>query len=428
MHDKDTDTQNKNIRYNPRCSILPTLSDTRTYMSAQVILQPNRDKSLRRRHPWVFESAVDEVKGRAKLGDTVDVFDSQGDWLGRGAYSPDSKIRIRMWTFKQDESIDNGFFMRKLEKALALRRRLFDPQQTNSFRWVASESDGLPGITIDLYDNVAVLQLLSAGGEKHRSKIVWAITKLLPDVHIYERSDVDVRKKEGLEPVVGVLHGTPPNQVTVKENGLNIVVDIESGHKTGFYLDQRDSRAAAGQYAKDADVLNCFSYTGTFSCYALAGGAKSVTNVDVSQPALNLAKHHVEINELDGSKSHYINKDVFKALREYHAEGTQFDMVILDPPKFVDNKATLNRAARGYKDINMYGIHAVKSGGLLLTFSCSGLMPADLFQKIVADAALDAGRTIKIIARLNQASDHPIIGSYPEGYYLKGLVCEVTDD
>lgn len=239
---------------------------------------------------------------------------------------------------------------------------------------------------------------------------------------------MDVRKKEGLEPVTGVLHGEPPMQVTVKENGINIVVDIENGHKTGFYLDQRDSRAAAAHYAKDADVLNCFSYTGTFSCYALAGGAKSVTNVDVSQPALDLAKHHVAINGLDENKANYVNQDVFKALREYHEQGKQFDMVILDPPKFVDSKATLNRAARGYKDINMYGIHAVKSGGLLLTFSCSGLMPADLFQKVVADAALDAGRTIKIIARLNQASDHPIIGGYPEGYYLKGLVCEVTDD
>lgn len=397
-------------------------------MSAQVILQPSRDKSLRRKHPWVFESAVAELKGRARVGDTVDVYDAEGDWLGRGAYSPQSKIRVRMWTFKKDESIDNGFFLRKLENALQLRNRLFDETKTNAFRWIASESDGLPGVTIDVYDNVAVVQLLSAGADKHRDKLVWAITKLMPDVHVYERSDVDVRKKEGLEPVVGILHGEPPMQVTVKENGINIVVDIENGHKTGFYLDQRDSRAAAAHYAKDADVLNCFSYTGTFSCYALSGGAKSVTNVDVSQPALDLAKHHVDINGLDQSKAHYENKDVFKALREYHEQQQQFDMVILDPPKFVDSKASLNRAARGYKDINMYGIHAVKSGGLLLTFSCSGLMPADLFQKIVADAALDAGRTIKIIARLSQASDHPIIGSYPEGYYLKGLVCEVTDD
>ena len=396
-------------------------------MSSQVILHPNRDKSLRRRHPWVFESAVAELKGRGRSGDTVDVFDSEGDWLGRGAYSPTSQIRVRMWTFSKEESIDNAFFLRRMEIALNLRMRLFDPEVTNAFRWIASESDGLPGVTIDLYDNVAVLQLLSAGAEKHRDKIVWAINKLKPGTHVYERSDVDVRKKEGLEPVTGVVSGEPPMQVTVKENGLSIVVDIENGHKTGFYLDQRDSRAAAAHYAKDADVLNCFSYTGTFSCYALQGGAKSVTNVDVSQPALDLAKQHVALNGLDESKCHYVKKDVFKQLREYHERKDQFDMVILDPPKFIDNKASLTRAARGYKDINLYGIHAVRNGGLLLTFSCSGLMPADLFQKIVADAALDAGRTIKIIARLNQATDHPVIGSYPEGYYLKGLVCEVTD-
>ena len=396
-------------------------------MPAQIILHQNRDKSLRRRHPWVFESAIAQVNGRAHSGDTVDVFDSEGDWLGRGAYSPNSQIRIRMWTFKKDESIDNGFFLRKMASALALRERLFSSQDTNAFRWVASESDGLPGITIDLYNNVAVVALLSAGAEKHRDKIVWAINKLKPGTHVYERSDVDVRKKEGLEPVTGILSGEPPMQVMVKENGLSIIVDIENGHKTGFYLDQRDSRATAGHYAKDANVLNCFSYTGTFSCYALAGGARSVTNVDVSQSALDLARKHIEINGLDETKSHYIKKDVFKALRGYHEHNQQFDMVILDPPKFIDNKASLKRAARGYKDINLYGIHAVKSGGLLLTFSCSGLMPADLFQKIVADAALDAGRTIKIIARLNQATDHPIIGSYPEGFYLKGLVCEVTD-
>jgi len=396
-------------------------------MSAQVILSPNRDKSLRRRHPWVFDSAVATVRGKARSGDTVDVYDTKGEWLGRGAYSPSSQIRVRMWTFDIEETIDNGFFLRKMETALALRKRLFDPQQTNAFRWIASESDGLPGVTIDLYDNVAVIQLLSAGAEKHRKKIVWAITKLLPGTHVYERSDVDVRKKEGLEPVTGVLAGEPPMQVTIKENGLSIVVDIENGHKTGFYLDQRDSRATAAHYAKDAHVLNCFSYTGTFSCFALAGGAKSVTNVDVSEPALALAKHHVELNNLNDGDSYYVNQDVFKALREFHEGKQQFDMVILDPPKFVDSKATLTRASRGYKDINMYGIHAVKSGGLLLTFSCSGLMPADLFQKIVADAALDAGRTIKIIGRLGQAADHPIIGTYPEGYYLKGLICEVTD-
>ncbi|GGW76708.1 class I SAM-dependent rRNA methyltransferase [Alteromonas halophila] len=396
-------------------------------MSATLTLQPNRDKSLRRRHPWVFASAVATVKGKARKGDTVDVCSAEGDWLGRGAYSPDSQIRVRMWSFDKNEIIDNAFFMRRVDSALALRRRLFDESVTNSYRLIAAESDGLPGITVDRYDNVLVLQLLSAGAERQRDKLVWALNKRLPDMHIYERSDVDVRKKEGLESVTGVVSGTPPQTVTIRENGQRILVDIVHGHKTGFYLDQRDSRQAARRYARDAEVLNCFSYTGTFACAALSGGASHVTNVDVSQPALDLAAQHLTLNNFVGQQCTNVNKDVFTALREYHQQGQQFDMVILDPPKFVDSKATLNRASRGYKDINMYGIHAVRSGGLLFTFSCSGLMPADLFQKIVADAALDAGRTIKIIERLGQATDHPVIGSYPEGYYLKGLICEVTD-
>ena len=396
-------------------------------MSATVTLNPDRERSLKRRHPWVFASAVAGLEGKCRGGDTVDVVSASGEWLGRGAYSPESQIRIRMWTFDKNESIDNGFFLRRIEQALRLRERLFSEKETNSYRLIASESDGLPGITVDVYNNVAVVQLLSAGAEKHRSKIVWALNKLLPDMALFERSDVDVRAKEGLEPLVQVLSGDPEKQVTIKENGLDILVDIEQGHKTGFYLDQRDSRAAAGRYARGATVLNCFSYTGTFACYALKGGATHVTNVDVSEPALALARQHLEMNDLDTSRCDMVKQDVFQALREYHQQQKQFDIVILDPPKFVDSKASLPRASRGYKDINMYGIHAVKPGGLLFTFSCSGLMPADLFQKIVADAALDAGRTIKIIERLSQASDHPVIGSYPEGHYLKGLICEVTD-
>ncbi|MEW9798669.1 class I SAM-dependent rRNA methyltransferase [Alteromonas sp. CYL-A6] len=394
-------------------------------MSATVILHAGRDKSLRRRHPWVFASAIAAVKGKARSGDTVNVVSDKGEWLGRGAYSPESQIRVRIWTFEQDEAVDNAFFLRRLDDALALRQRLFDPALTNAYRLIASESDGLPGITVDRYDNVLVLQLLSAGAEKHRDKLVFALRKKVPDAVIYERSDVDVREKEGLPAVTGVISGDVPDRVTVTENGMKILVDVKNGHKTGFYLDQRDSRLAARRYADKASVLNCFSYTGTFACAALSGGATHVTNVDVSQPALDIAREHVQINGFSEQQVTMVNQDVFEALRDYHRAGTQFDMVILDPPKFVDSKASLNRASRGYKDINLYGIHAVKRGGLLLTFSCSGLMPAELFQKIVADAALDAGRTIKIIERLSQAPDHPVIGSFPEGYYLKGLICEV---
>lgn len=396
-------------------------------MPASVILHPQRDKSLRRRHPWIFASAVDTLKGRCRPGDTVDVYSHDGEWLARGAWSPTSQIRVRVWTFDKSEVIDNGFFVRRLQSALALRQKWVIADHTNSYRLIASESDGLPGVTIDVYNDVTVMQLLSAGADKQRDKLLWALQKLLPGNAIFERSDVDVRAKEGLEPLVASRIGDIPEQVEILENGMRINVDVEKGHKTGFYLDQRDSRDAVRRYANNADVLNCFSYTGTFACAALRGGAKHVTNVDVSDNALSLAATHLNINGFGPEQAEMVNKDVFEALREYHTSKRQFDMVILDPPKFVDSKASLNRAARGYKDINMYGIHGVKSGGLLFTFSCSGLMPADLFQKIVADAALDAGRTIKIVERLTQAKDHPVIGTFPEGYYLKGLVCEVSD-
>lgn len=396
-------------------------------MSAKIILQPEREKSLLRRHPWIFEGAVASVKGRCRSGDTVDVYSSKGKWLARGAFSPESQIRVRVWTFDQDENIDNVFFCRRIDQAWQLRQKIMQRSQTNAVRLIAAESDGLPGVTIDLYHTVAVIQLLSAGAEKHRDKIVWALKKTLPDIEIFERSDVDVRAKEGLEPLVQAITDNVPDEVTIVENGINIVVNVKTGHKTGFYLDQRDNRAAAGRYAKDASVLNCFSYTGTFACHALQQGATHVTNVDVSQPALDLAKRHIELNGFSAASCEHVKGDVFEVLREFQDTKRQFDMVILDPPKFVDSKASLKRASRGYKDVNMYGIHAVKSGGILLTFSCSGLMPADLFQKIVADAALDAGRTIKIIERLSQAPDHPVGGAYPEGYYLKGLICEVSD-
>ncbi|WP_296052787.1 class I SAM-dependent methyltransferase [uncultured Alteromonas sp.] len=394
-------------------------------MPATVILQEGREKSLKRHHPWVFDGAVASVTGRCRMGDTVDVVAADGSWLGRGAYSPESQIRVRIWTFDQQEVIDNAFFLRRVEQAWQLRQRLMQQANTNACRLIAAESDGLPGVTVDLYNNLAVLQLLSAGADKHRSKIVWALQKLLPEVAILERSDVDVRNKEGLEPLIQPLHGDIPDEVEIVEHGVKIVVNPNTGHKTGFYLDQRENRLAASRYANQASVLNCFSYTGTFACYALNGGASHVTNVDVSQPALDMASRHIALNGFAPEQCTQVKGDVFEVLRSYHNQQQQFDMVILDPPKFVDSKASLKRACRGYKDINMYGIHAVKPGGILLTFSCSGLMEQSLFQKIVADAALDAGRRVQILEHLSQAPDHPVGLNYPEGYYLKGLVCVV---
>lgn len=394
-------------------------------MSARIYLKVSREKSLLRKHPWVFSRAINKIKGNPQLGDTVDIYDSKDNWLARGAYSPESQICIRVWTFDENEEIDEAFFLKKLSSAQARRDWFIEKGGLTGYRLIAGESDSLPGITIDKYDNFLVCQLLSAGADFHRYTLVSALKKLYPDCHIYERSDVDVRKKEGLLPVTGWL--TEPQDSTeciIEEYGVKIKVNIVTGHKTGFYLDQRESRVAAGKYAEGKSVLNCFSYTGTFALHCALKGAKEVINVDVSQSALDIAKENVELNHL-GENVKFVKADVFKLLREYREEKRTFDMIILDPPKFVESKAQLTGACRGYKDINMLAMQLLKPGGILLTFSCSGLMEAGLFQKIVADAALDARRNAYIVDRLHQAPDHPVSSNYPEGYYLKGLVCQV---
>ena len=395
-------------------------------MSSRIYLNVGREKSLVRKHPWVFSKAVSKIKGKPMLGETVDIYDSKGKWLAKGAYSPESQIRIRVWSFDENQEIDRQFFHKKLQNAQNRRDWFIEQGKLTGYRLIAGESDGLPGITIDKYDNFIVCQLLSAGADFHRYTLVDCLKELYPDCHIYERSDVDVRKKEGLEPVTGWL--TTPQESTeciIEEHGIKIHVDIATGHKTGFYLDQRDSRLAAGKFAEGKSILNCFSYTSTFSLHCAANGAKSVTNVDVSQPALDMGKRNLALNNLQDKDVSFIKEDVFKLLRRYRDEKQQFDMIILDPPKFVESKAQLTGACRGYKDINMLAMQLLKPNGLLLTFSCSGLMDASLFQKVVADAALDAKRNAYFVERLQQAADHPISSNYPEGYYLKGLVCQV---
>jgi 23S rRNA (cytosine1962-C5)-methyltransferase len=393
-------------------------------MPSTITLKPEREKSLQRRHPWVFDGAIEPHKNRIHNGDTVDVFSSDGKWLGRGAWSQHSQIKVRIWTFRKNENIDNAFFLRRIERAWQQRKDLL-PQMTTGYRLVAAESDGLPGVTIDIYDNVAVCQLLSAGADKHRSKIVWALRKLFPHLSIHERSDVAVRKKEGLKLITQTLHGEIPDEVVIQENGIKLYINVLEGHKTGFYLDQRDSRQFVGSVCKDKHVLNCFSYTGAFSCYALENNAAHVTSVDVSDLAIETAKRNIKLNGLDENKATFIQKDVFKVLRTLQSEHKTFDHIVLDPPKFVDAKSNINSGCRGYKDINLQAFKLLKSGGVLSTFSCSGLVSAELFQKVVADAALDAGKDIQIIKHLEQSADHPVATNYPEGFYLKGLVCRV---
>ncbi|WP_394176080.1 class I SAM-dependent methyltransferase [Thalassotalea litorea] len=396
-------------------------------MSARVLLNPGREKSLLRRHPWIFSKAIKKVIGKPILGETVDVFDSQGKWLAKGAFSPDSQIRIRVWSFIQKEEVNDQFFLAKIESALQLRQHIIKAANLNGYRLIAGESDGLPGVTIDVYGSIISCQLLSAGAEFNRHLILKALETLFPDHSIYDRSDVEVRKKEGLELTKGWIKSPADDSpvATITEHDVQIQVNVDTGHKTGFYLDQRDSRVAAGRYAKDKTILNCFSYTGTFSLHCAKHGAKKVTNVDVSETAIQLSKENMRLNGIGEETVEHVQADVFKLLRKYREQGTRFDMIILDPPKFAESKSQLNGACRGYKDINMLAMQLLNPKGLLLTFSCSGLMEANLFQKVVADAALDAKRQARIIERLQQASDHPIATNFPEGYYLKGLVCYV---
>lgn len=396
-------------------------------MKPAIYLTRGREKSLQRRHPWIFSRGIERVEGEPQLGETVDVFSHKGQWLAKAAYSPNSQIRARVWSFEKVE-IDQSFFEKRINDALVLREDVIERDGLTGFRLIAAENDGLPGVTIDKFDDYLVCQLLSAGADRHRDTLVKALLSVFPDCNIYERSDVAIRKKEGLEEVTGVLHGLmPPANVWIEENGIKIGVDIENGHKTGFYLDQRDSRQQSMKYVKDKELLNCFSYTGGFGLYALKGGASRVINADVSQPALDKAKENAIENGFDISKKRavFLNADVFKLLREYRDQGTKFDVVIMDPPKFADTKAQLNGACRGYKDINMLAMQILKPGGTLLTYSCSGLMDQNLFQKIIADAAVDAGRSVKFVERFEQAADHPTDTAYPEGFYLKGFACKV---
>lgn len=394
-------------------------------MTAAIHLVKGREKSLLRRHPWIFSRGIAKVTGDPALGETIDVFAHDGRWLAKAAFSPKSQIRARVWSFEKEE-IDTEFFIKRLTQAQQIREDVIARGQLTGYRLIAGESDGLPGITIDCYQDYFVCQLLSAGAEMMRPALLDAIKHCFPTVNIYERSDVSVRKKEGLKPTQGLLHGDmPPKSVVIHENDIQIQVDIQSGHKTGFYLDQRDSRQESMKYVKDKTVLNCFSYTGGFGLYALKGGAARVINADVSQPALDNAKENAKINGFDLTKAEFLNADVFKLLREYRENGTQFDVVIMDPPKFAESKAQLNGACRGYKDINMLAMQILKPGGTLLTYSCSGLMDQNLFQKILADAALDAGRRMQFIERFAQAADHPVDSAYPEGFYLKGFACKV---
>ena len=393
---------------------------------SQLILKPGKERSLLRRHPWIFDGAVERLAGRAKSGDTVEVMSSDGRVLGRAAWSPESRIRARVWSFEPGESIDDPFFKRRIAQALSRRAALPDLAGEKALRLIHAESDGLPGVICDRYGDTLVLALSSAGAEKWRDALARALIQATGCARVYERSDADVRALEGLLPRCGWLHGDEPVlPLVIDEAGVRMEVDIVAGHKTGFYLDQRDNRQLLRQFAKGRRVLNCFSYSGGFSLQALAGGATSVLSIDSSGPALTAAARNLALNpELDAGRGEWREADVFAELRLLAAAGEKFDLIVLDPPKFAPSPAHAERATRAYKDINLYAFRLLAPGGMLMTYSCSGGIGIELFQKIVAGAALDARVAARIVRRLSAAADHPVLLDFPEGEYLKGLVCQ----
>jgi len=388
-----------------------------------IILNKGREQSLLRRHPWVFSGAIARVAGDPLPGETVDVCSQDGSFLARGAWSPHSQIRVRVWTFDPQEKVDAAFFHDRISRAIALRELQGITASTDAWRIVSAEADGLPGLIADRYRSVVVFQSLGTGTESWKKEIT-DILAALPGVDsVYERSDSSVRQKEGLAYAQGLRFGKEvTGLVEVLENGVTFLVDIKKGHKTGFYLDQRANRFLVGRYCSGAEVLNCFSYTGGFGLFALKGGAKHVVNVEDASPLQEITKMNMDRNGFPEERYTNIRADVFSLLRKFDSEGRSFDVIILDPPKFAESQGQVDKAARGYKDINRLAMKLLRPNGLLFTFSCSGWIKPELFQKITADAALDAGRDMKIINRLFQDADHPVNLSIPESLYLKGLM------
>lgn len=390
-------------------------------------LKKGREKPVLRRHPWIFSGAVQRLLGDPAPGATVDVVSHDETWLARAAYSPHSQIRARIWTWSPDEQVDEPFLYNRVQRAVLSREDLRSDPGVTAYREIYAESDGVPGLICDRYADLRVVQFLSVGVEFWRETILDALEDVDPSRSLYERSDLEVRGLEGLQPRSGPLRGAmPANPLTIEENGFRYLVDYKAGQKTGFYLDLRDSRARLRRWIGRGSVLNAFAYTGAFSVIALARGAREVVSVDSSRASLELARKNIVLNGLQEAHCRWVAEDVFSELRACRDRGDVFDTVILDPPKFAATRGQVDRAARAYKDINLLGMKLLRPGGILATFSCSSGVGPELFQKIVADAALDAEVDARVMAWFGQPSDHPVALNYPEGRYLKGMVVQVS--
>jgi 23S rRNA (cytosine1962-C5)-methyltransferase len=392
----------------------------------EIVLKAGREKSLLRRHPWIFSGAIERSSGDPEPGETVTVRSAQGRFLAQAAISPRSQIRARAWSFDEREVIDARFMQAALERAVAFRSAVL-PADTDACRLVHAESDGLPGLVIDRYGDTAVMQCSSAGADRWRDAYADALLEAGVCRRVYERSDTEPRNLEGLAPRAGALRGgEPPQAIAIREGPARFLVDVRQGQKTGFFIDQRDNRARVRACAQRCEVLDVFSYTGGFVVAALLGGASTVTAIESSAEAIERARQNLAASGLAADRVEWQQADAFARLRALHAQGRRYDLIVLDPPKFAPTERHVARAARAYKDINLWACRLLRPGGTLFTFSCSGAIDGALFQSIVAGAASDAGVLGRVVARLGAAPDHPVALNFPEGEYLKGLVVRVA--
>ncbi len=393
-----------------------------------VTLKPGREKPVRQRHPWIFSGAIARISPEAEDGDLVDVRAADGAWLAQGFLNRRSQIQVRILTWQEGETVDEHFWRRRLLRAVDVRRPPVVEETTDACRLVNGESDFLPGLVVDRYADWLVFQAGTLAMDRRKRMLAALLLEITGAQGVVERSDMTVRRMEGLPESREVLAGVaPPNPVTIREAGHRFLVDLERGQKTGFYLDQRVNRQRVAVYCRDRTVLNGFAYTGGFAVHALAAGARHVTNVDTSGDVLRLAAENLRLNGFDAEgQAETVVGDLFQLLRLWQTEGRRFDVIVLDPPKFASRRSHLDRALRGYKDINLQAFKLLRPGGILATFSCSGLVDPPLFQKVVFGAALDAGRQVQILEWLRQAPDHPVALTFPEGAYLKGLICRVV--
>ncbi|MFH1090001.1 MAG: class I SAM-dependent rRNA methyltransferase [Pseudomonadota bacterium] len=393
---------------------------------AQVWLKKKAERPVALRHPWIFSGAVERIEGSAGPGDVVRVVDASGRFLAWGAYNPASRIQVRLLDWDPEAVIDQGWWDARIEQAITRRQNLTSRPGLSAYRLVFGEADFLPGLVVDWYNGFAVMQALTPLVNKLKHSLARTLHRLLGAQGVYERSPVENRVLEGMDPGQGVLSGSaPPDLITIEEGGHRFLVNVLSGQKTGFFLDQRENRPVTAEYARGREVLDCFAYTNAFSVYSAKAGAKSIIRVESSAEAVELGQANLELNDLAALPGQTITGDVFRVLREFRDQHRSFDLIILDPPRLAPTRAQAAKASRAYKDINLLALKLLRPGGILATFSCSGGIPADLFQKIIFGAGLDAGREVLILKQLGQGPDHPVRLSFPESMYLKGLLCQV---